>query len=595
MTDQDPDAPDNVIALSRYRAQLGRGKRLRRADLLLSGPDPERAIRALPGDELYYVVQEVGIREAGDILVHARAEQVQAVMDFSLWQRDELMPERMAEWIEVMSEAPYEKIGEWISGLDTELVGLLFTQTFRIYDLSQEEPPHEGEGILYETPDRVFILDVIGFPQHEPTPAAPGEEGQPPESARAMVRLMEGLYRADHRLAARLLIGARSEMTSSMEEMAFRWRSGRMSDLGFADYYEALEVYRELDPASVHLGEIKPGTRLRPTATGAASRDGTAEDSLRAPAALIERLGSPSLFARTARRLTTPEEVADLHFALVALTNRVLAADRITPGDDEAVAGTLGRLAATLDIAVEFLARGDEDRALEAIKTVSLIRLFRLGVSLIGKVRKLALALQHKGPFVAAGRNLLEPDDTTVMESVTRLRPLFPNALEEPPKPGERPFASVADIARVAAAIERAGAAQALLVGLGVRPAGLSAEALQGTMGADQAALDTGVIARTALVLGVLDSSKVIKLPMTFRPLTADEVREFETRFTASKGEEARMKATEVKRKAKAILDAASPKNLGAAVADVIRRWVDSLVPLEPVLVRQPATRRRRR
>jgi hypothetical protein len=57
----------------------------------------------------------------------------------------------------------------------------------------------------------------------------------------------------------------------------------------------------------------------------------------------------------------------------------------------------------------------------------------------------------------------------------------------------------------------------------------------------------------------------------------------------------AQLKASEVKRKAKAILDAASPKNLGAAVADVIRRWVDSLVPLEPVLVRQPATRRRRR
>ena len=40
------DPPDNIIALSRYRAQLGRGRKLRRADALLSGPDPERAIRA---------------------------------------------------------------------------------------------------------------------------------------------------------------------------------------------------------------------------------------------------------------------------------------------------------------------------------------------------------------------------------------------------------------------------------------------------------------------------------------------------------------------------------------------------------------------
>ncbi|HEY2902276.1 MAG TPA: DUF6178 family protein [Polyangia bacterium] len=601
MANKEADSPDNVIALSRYRAQLGRGKRLRRADSLLGGPDPERAIRALPGDELYYVVQELGLRESGDILIHARAEQVQAVMDFSLWQRDELLPERMAEWIEVMSEAPYEKVGEWLAGLDIELVALLLTQSSRIYDLSVEEPPSEGEGILYETPDRLFILDVIGFPQHEPTPPAPGEEEGPPESARAMVRILENLYRADQQFARRVLIGARSEMTSGLEEMAFRWRSGRMSDLGFADYYEALEVYRELDPASVRLGEIKPGTRLRPTNVGtsgggARNGSGTDDDSLRAPAALIERLGSPSLFARTARRLTTPEEVADLHFALVALTNRVLAADRITPGDDEAVATTLGRLSATLDIAVEFLARGDEDRALEAIKTVSLVRLFRLGVSLIGKVRKLALALKSKGPFAAAGRTLFEPDDAALIEAVTRLRPLFPGVLEDPPKPNDRPFASMADIARATLAIERAAAAQALLVGLGVRAASLLPDALEGTSGADAAAVDTAVLARTALVLGVLDSSPTIKLPISFRPLLPEEIRTFEKRMSASKGnEEDRMKASEVKRKAKAILDAASPKALGEAVTEVIRRWVDGLVPLEPVLVRQPPPRRRRR
>ena len=52
--------PDNVIALSRYRAQLGRGKRLRRSEALMASPNPEAAIRALPGDELYYIVHEAG-------------------------------------------------------------------------------------------------------------------------------------------------------------------------------------------------------------------------------------------------------------------------------------------------------------------------------------------------------------------------------------------------------------------------------------------------------------------------------------------------------------------------------------------------------
>src|ERR1700757_5077400 len=117
-TDEKADVPDNVVALSRYRAQLGRGRKLRRADALLSAPDPERAVRALPGDELYYVIHETGLRDAGDILAYARPEQVQACLDFALWDRDQIAGERLDEWLEAMAEAPYEKIAAWLAGMD---------------------------------------------------------------------------------------------------------------------------------------------------------------------------------------------------------------------------------------------------------------------------------------------------------------------------------------------------------------------------------------------------------------------------------------------------------------------------------------------
>src|SRR4051794_38903130 len=99
MADSKEENPDNVIALFSYRAQLGRGKRLRRADALFESPDPGAAVRALPGDELYYILHE-SPREALDVLVHATAPQVQTVMDFALWERDDVDPERLAEWIE---------------------------------------------------------------------------------------------------------------------------------------------------------------------------------------------------------------------------------------------------------------------------------------------------------------------------------------------------------------------------------------------------------------------------------------------------------------------------------------------------------------
>src|SRR5262245_62154930 len=132
------DRPDNVIALSPLRAELGRGRRLRRAEALYEARDVGAAVRELPGDELYYVLHELGLTEGAELLAFASAEQLQVVLDFALWERDRIGDEALAEWLTAMSTAPIERIGEWLGGLDTELAGLILRRGARIYDLSQE-------------------------------------------------------------------------------------------------------------------------------------------------------------------------------------------------------------------------------------------------------------------------------------------------------------------------------------------------------------------------------------------------------------------------------------------------------------------------
>jgi hypothetical protein len=592
--------PADVIALSPYRAQLGRGRRLRRADALTAAPDLAAAVRALPGDELYYVLHEVGLRDGGDLLACASAEQLQVVLDFALWEHDQLDPDNLAEWLEAISTAPAEAIGAWIAGLDTELVGLILRRTTRIYDLSQEEPPDEPEGTLYPTPDRLFVLDVL--PMRAPESAGPDDNG---DRARVVIRIVDMLYRTDMNLARRILVGARAESDAELEEMAYRWRQARMADLGFADYYEALEVYRELDPASVQIGAAPPPTPGVPA--------GPATDaSLRVPTALAERMRDTeqSPFARAAQRLGAGDDIEVLRAALVTLTNRVLAADRISPGDDEAVPPVLERLAATLDLALDRLAPGDDDRGAQALRSVPLVQLFRLGISLIGKVRRLALALRREGPFGPRGFALAEPDDATVLAAVTRLRALYPRLLDTPPAGGERPFRSMADLARATAAIGRAAAAQAMLLGLGVTPADLApdgevlgptADSRRGRTGSarpsalrearnpsagsasevDEAALDTGLLARTALVARLGAAGR----PAAFRPLAADEVAAFEATLLGKRDTAPRLPATVAARAAE-LLNAATPPALAAAGSAVAARWLASLAPLESVLVR---------
>jgi hypothetical protein len=570
--------PADVIPLSPFRAELGRGRRLRRADALLAERDVDAAVRALPGDELYYVVHELGLEDATPLLGAATAEQLQIVLDFALWERDRIVPDALADWLEAMAHASPERIASWLAGLDAELVALILRRGARIYDLTQGPPPEEPEGTFFPTPDGFFLLDVVGIPRDPDQPAADADED---DRAAVIIRLVDSLYRVDKDLARRLLVASIGEMDSELEEAAYRWQRGRMSDLGFADYYEALEVYREIDLAGVRIGEGKP-TRLRATV-----ETGANADALRVPTALAQRLGDVggSPFARAAQKLAAGDEIEELRFALVALTNQVLAADRVSPGDDDAVAAVLQRLAATLDLAIERLAPGDDERGAAALRSIPLVRLFRTGVTLIGKVRRLARALTHGGPFGRRGLALAETDDAPVLEAITRARPLYPRLLDEPPGAGDRPFQSLADLARAGAAVERAAAAQAMLHGLGVTPRDIAPDGpLLAATGVDVAALDAGLLARTVLVRVLLagDGGRP-----SIAALEPREVHAFEARLRHGEPGPAKLPDALATR-ARALLTAAAPPALSAAAAAVADRWIASLAPLEPVLVRKP-------
>jgi hypothetical protein len=187
--------------------------------------------------------------------------------------------------------------------------------------------------------------------------------------------------------------------------------------------------------------------------------------------------------------------------------------------------------------------------------------------------------------------------DAEVIAAVTRIRPDFPRILDVPPRAGDRPFASIADVARATAALKEAGAAQAMLYALGVRVEHIGTDAVttspDGGESDDATAVDAGVLARTALVARLLadDSSPRGNPSRPFRPLSRDEVREFETltRVQASEKDASPMKLNDkLSRKVKEILDAASPAALLEAARKVGERWIAGLAPLEPVLVRRP-------
>jgi hypothetical protein len=174
---------------------------------------------------------------------------------------------------------------------------------------------------------------------------------------------------------------------------------------------------------------------------------------------------------------------------------------------------------------------------------------------------------------------------------------MFPRLLDPRPATGERPFRSLGDLARAAAAVEQAAAAQALVQGLGVTAKDLAPEApaLAGT-GSDEAALDVGALARTALVARLLaggETNKQAARPPRFEPLAPADVKAFEALLVGGKRKHPQLTPA-LEKRARAILAAAAPPALPSAAKAVADRWLATLAPLETVLVRAPAKPRRR-
>src|SRR5438067_13838136 len=93
-----------------------------------------------------------------------------------------------------------------------------------------------------------------------------------------------------------------------------------------------------------------------------------------------------------------PGEAERLERSLVVLVNKVLAAGRAKPGQQEVVRRGALNASATLSLGLEVVARGHLSRATQALRTIGLGRLVRLGYTWTHKLAKLATAAAARSP-----------------------------------------------------------------------------------------------------------------------------------------------------------------------------------------------------
>lgn len=404
-------------------------------------------MRALPADELWFLIRDLGLGDAAELVQLASPEQFRAFLDLDAWRGPTPDPGRALPWLRAARSGALrsdDAMAHWkdqLGALDPELVSLLLLDALRVHDLEQDPDPQlEGDRFL-RTPEGRYLIEFRA-------------EGVDYLAARALV---DDLYAEDPFQATRLLESVRWELRSELEESALRWRNARLADLGYPDLQEALSWFARPPAAPA----AEPGLPERP------------------PGFFLAGFRRGSLLDRAATRLD-PGAAERVEPQLAAAANAVLVADAVDPGDLEAVKRAVESARAMLELGLEAEAGSDESRAALVLAETPLKRLFQRG---FGRVLELAWRAERLlGPGGAGTRSapLLDPPLGEAVAALARRRPLYFPGLEAPREEWggpataahpPRPFLTSSELGRAAAALDLAEALLALGRALGLAPA----------------------------------------------------------------------------------------------------------------------------
>lgn len=300
---------------------------------MLERDDADEAIRALSPLESYYSIKDVGPSDALPYLHVITKEQITALIDMEVWNRDRFEVEDLLIWLEAFRETGLERLQLASRCMDPETLALLFRRRLMIALIIEEDiedppdwvanPSPDIEPII-RTPDNRFFIAARSL--DEIAELEGDGENLDEEERKAVLELVDDLYRdEDFEFISSILRMAEAGLSSDFEEYSYRFRNARLEDLGFPPINRALEIFTAVDVDEVLASEMTQ------------ERD---SGELRLPALHVAAV-SEGFFVELMQSVTDPILMRAIEAELVPLGNAVLVAERVEMNNLEGVADCL--------------------------------------------------------------------------------------------------------------------------------------------------------------------------------------------------------------------------------------------------------------
>jgi len=357
---------------------------MNKLNAILSAPDPQALVQSMPSDDAYFLVHDIGISSALELLPLLSEEQWQGFIDLSGWEKDQIDPKGLQEWLAACTAVSHDTAIKMVQSVEPEYLTTWIIKHAQIFDKDLDPDVIPDAFDVLPSPDGEFYIVIeVDHPMTQ-----------------VILSALRTLYAADLEGARRVLKACIHENASPLEETCFQFRVGRMADLGFPAFDDAIEVFATTNVAAMReevLAQLKEDSNQADFATGGEQ----------APGMVLYGVNNTPFLSRVLELIPEGDIQDRIAQDFVHLSHRIMVATRgemaeVTAHRDAARLGY-----AYVSIALEYLADGEEPLAAQILKNFWLGRIFQAGHSLLvgsqQKARRLLTRMGGDRPYTLLG------------------------------------------------------------------------------------------------------------------------------------------------------------------------------------------------
>lgn len=390
-------------------AKLSIGERLwliqriplrRKADFIISSPDPIMLLKRLSPHEIYLIVKESWGDDAAIVLEMTAPEKIVQLMDIDIWEKDRVNYRRFMEWLELIAEGGERALVKSLFSLDPPLLVLFFKGIVEVVSRNLDQDPLEMMDGGFHSLDYIYYFRPKNYDLN----------------FEMVISLLSSFLEIEPEYYKVIMEGIMGELPSPMEEEAYQLRSSRMATSGFPEFYEAREIFLYKDSDAI-INEMKS------EAGKVIFQEDRQQEELPPNYWLIPKEVGGFLEELLAEIGNSNDE-GNILWELSYLVHKLVAAEGSDPADTGQIVSSVDMAKDYLNLGLEILTNGNREEGRKVLKEVYLQTIFRLGYSRVLEVKKRA-ELVFKRLEDVIDHQLWGNEANDLMRSLSGKRPFF--------------------------------------------------------------------------------------------------------------------------------------------------------------------------